>query len=157
MKLSACKVDVNKVDNGVWWDWTTRATCPGNVPHAEHGCFLVVPSVAGGYLLALAEEQQPYMATLRLPAPKDADAARDHAALVESITRKTRARAIAKSSLRGWANWEDDDGQPIVYSEETAAAMLAKREWLLLLDFVQTAAFNVDAIMAREESEALGN
>ena len=155
--MSDHKVNVEKVDNGVWWDFVTKATCPGNKPDASHGCFLVVPNLSGGYLMALAEEQQPYMATLRMATPEDPKAAEEHAALVDSITRRTRARAMARSSLRGWANWEDDDGNAIEYSQAAAMELLAKREWCLFLDFVQNAAFNVDAILAREEAEALGN
>ena len=99
----------------------------------------------------------PYMATLRMATPEDPKAAKEHAALVDAITRRTRARAMARSSLRGWANWEDDDGKPIAYSPEAAMDLLSKREWCLLLDFVQNASFNIDAILAREEADALGN
>lgn len=154
MRMADVALDTRKLE-GVWWDFQTKEPCPGNKPHETHGCFLIVPHIGSRYDTALAEEQQPYLELIRR---KPNDGERDaHATLVEDMLAKTSARAMARTLLRGWANWEKPDDTPLVWSEEEATRILGDRGYLAVRKFVESAASFNDAALAREEEQARGN
>jgi len=157
MKLSAYKVDPEKLDSGIWWNFHTETTCDGNTPHASDPCFLVIPNISGRYVVALAEEQLPWIEQLRAAPPEDPAEREEHLSEIRTLTRRTRAEALARTTLKGWANLEDDDGKPLVWSPEAGRLMLSDRACLVYLDFVERAATNRDAAIAREEAKAAGN
>lgn len=154
-KLDDNALDTTKLDDGVWWDYDTKAPCPGNVPHATHGCFLIVPHLGSGFDGALAEEQLPYLEVFRKKA--DPDEQTTHTELVESTMRRCIAKAAAKTLLRGWANWEKPDGATLVWSEDEATKLMLDRRYLAYADFVGTAARSTEAALMREEESAKGN
>ena len=151
MRFEDHALDTAKL-KGIWWSYATRQPCEGNQPHASEGCFLIVPHIGSGFDVALQEEQLPYLEMLR----KSGDS-EEHAKLVEDMLAKTRARAVARTILRGWANWEMPEGTPLVWSEDQAAKILSDRRWLAIAQFVEQCSLNTAAAQAREEEQAKGN
>lgn len=158
MKLSTQRLDGAKLTRGVWWNYETQSTCPGNVPEEGRFCLRILPSIAGRLVIALAEEQRKDLDLLR-ENPPAADASvveRDeyrvrHAA----FARKTLAAAIVRTTLLEWQGLEDDDGKAIPFTPDKALSILSDAAYLELLQFVEQAAMTNGA--AREEAEAAGN
>ncbi len=150
-KLSDAAMDTGLLKGGVWWDWSTQATCPGNEPHEENGCFLIVPTIASRFEAVLADEVAPYAEVFRRKPP---DAEKDeHQAVVDREFYKCRARAMARTILRGWANWDELED----WTEDKAAAFLSDTRYMLFADFIARCSRNNEAALAREEEQAKGN
>lgn len=158
MKISDYKLDMAKLDAGVWWDFTRNATCPGNAPHATNPCFLVYSSVTGRYFAEVAERQRPHFELLRKPLPEGEPERSRHLREIDPITRRTRAEAIAATPLLGgWVNLEDDAGNPIEFSAEAAVRYLSDPAYQIFLTFVERCADNIESVLAAEEEDARKN
>lgn len=145
MKLADLELSLDRINNGVWWDYTTNATCEGNKPHASNPCFLVVPYVGSGFDVTFQNLLQPYYDLLR------------KGELPEAKRAALNGEAHAKTILRGWANLENEDGTPLPWSEAKAAELMSDRRWLVLSTFVCRAANHHAAALAKEEAQARGN
>lgn len=145
MRLSDHEIDPAKL-GGVWWDFTTLSTCPGNVPHPTNGCFLIVPMLGNEAFTKLYSALQlPHAGTLRSKdTPEDA---------AQAIRRTIWATAMAKAVLRGWANWDDLPA----FNEAKAVEILTDIRWLIVSEFIARACGENRAALAREEEQAKGN
>lgn len=155
MRLDDHALDTTKLDEGVWWDFHTKEPCRDNKPHDSHGCFLIVPVIGSKFSTVVAEMWLPYAELARKkPSAAETEA---HQTALEAAVATVQAKAIARCILKGWANWEAADGSPLVYSEAKAADILAERRFLALRQFIESAAANNAAALAREEQQAQGN
>lgn len=147
------RFDDNALDpamlDGIWWDFSTGAPCPDNRPHAEHGCFLVVPKIGSRFDAVLAEEQLPYIELLR-KSGEDVE-------LRDKTLARCKAKAMARTILRGWANWQNADGSDMEFSEESAYRLLSDRRFLVYAEFVAECSVATHAARMREEVAAEGN
>lgn len=139
------ELNLSKLDGGVWWNYSTKSTCPGNVPHPTDGCFLVIPHVGSRFAVVKEEMLLPYEALIR------------EGKMPEERMRSLIAECVAKTLLRGWANWDDADGNPMPWSEAKATEILSDRRFLTYAHFVESAALSTKAALAREEEQAKGN
>jgi len=156
MRLSDLQIDIEKADKGIWWNYATKSTCPGNKPHATDACFLVLPSLSNRLTNEVMEQRRPHADHLRNP-PDEADARGRWEDETREIIHRTRARAAARVALRGWVNLTDNLDQDIKWSEDAATQLLLDRANVVLLDFIELCAFSTEAVLAKEEEAARGN
>ena len=145
MRLSDFKLDITKLDGGVWWDFATKSNCRPNEP-SKSGCFLLVPMVGNdAFSNEVDAETARHAMTLR-------DDKVDESAK-RTIRKGIWARAFARHVLRGWSGFVDLPE----YSEDRAVEFLTAREWAAVAEFLVMAASNREAAFAREEEQAKGN
>lgn len=153
MRLSDHELDPGRL-SGIWWDYETGQQCDGNAPHAQHGCFLVVPAIASRYWTVMQDLQRPHLEARRQAFQSDDPALRHASELVHA---QLHAQAIAETILLDWRNIEKADGSPWPYSKHDAAALFAERKWLAVANQIAVWSGANDAALAREEEEAKGN
>lgn len=155
MRLDSIALDTDLLKSGVWWDFSTRMPCPGNKPHGDHGCLLIVPAIDSGFRQELETLMLPYAEMLRKK--PDADEAQHHADALEAVRWTVTAKALARKVLVGMANWERSDGTPIEYTADEGAKILSDKRFLALRQFVENASAETEAARSREEEQAAGN
>lgn len=155
MRLDSIALDTGLLKAGVWWDYSTRLPCPGNKPHSDHGCLLIVPAIDSGFRAELDAILLPYAEMMRKK--PDANDAQQHADAVAAVVWTSTAKAMARKVLVGMANWERSDGTPIQYDAEEGTRILSDKRFLALRQFVENAAAETEAARVREEEQAAGN
>ena len=143
MKLRNIRKDAGKSLGGVWWDF-------------ERGDRVDTPN--DKLCLLIAEDGNPQHrdaeARLRLQFYTELRAGGERA---KAAYKQISARARAEAILLGWANMEDDDGTPIVYSVEKAAELLLDETLWGLGRFVEDVSRAASIYSADQEVKAKGN
>jgi hypothetical protein len=144
--LGQIAIDPAKLQ-GVWWQVHREpdGTIGGRaVPEpTEEGCLRIVP-MGREYDEALEKAREPYLAAIRAGRVTDEEG------------RKILGDALAAAVLVDWRNLKAR-GEPVSYSREKAAEMLADNQWLLLREFIIRAAQHRGALLAENEEAAKGN
>ncbi|MCA8949442.1 MAG: hypothetical protein KDE27_08055 [Planctomycetes bacterium] len=144
MRLDDFRVDPDKLRGGIVWDLHSRRPTPDNRPHLEHICFLIMPD-AEEFEAAMYEALEPFRAELRR-------------GLDPEVRRRIRGEVRARVTLRNW--WNLEIGTPpelVEYSVEKAIELLTDPAWEFVRRFVESAAANEQALLAKLEEDDRGN
>jgi len=134
--LSQFSVDVQRVDEGVWYE----------VPGAD-GLRLLIRSTRSK---AYKAEQAKQMRELRSVANRNPN-------LGIEMAQKIANACIAKASLLGWENLLDETGQPLPYTPETCKRVMTERKYEPFQDLVRECVGEIDNQMMEAVEEVSGN
>ncbi len=146
-KLSRFRALPDLASDGLWFDFEAWDLRPRATPSATTLCVRVGRMRSPRWRNRRAELIESRREDLRVAT--DASGAR----LLDEIT----TRCLAETILLGWANLDDDDGNPIPYSPEKAYEILQDPANDPLRQFVVEAASDREAFAHKVEADALGN
>ena len=143
-KLRAIKRSRVRSEGGVWWNFETGEQL--KEPHAKDLCVLVAEAGNPKYREALSRLRMLSFGEIRSGNGKAGE-------ILERINDEAAASAI----VLGWANLEDDEGKPILYSSATALELLRDPDAWQFRQFVFDVATIGRAYQKEAEDKALGN
>lgn len=132
-RLSSLKADSRKEVEGVWMSW-------------EHGVSLLIARL----------NNPGFQAHVRKATRSKTKAIRQGSISDEEMERVS-LEAIAHHVLLGWKNIEDDDGNPLEYSPETALELLSDPGLRDLYQFVLTQSNERELYRQEVEDDSKGN
>ena len=133
-KLSSVKSNVKKSEEGIW------------TPFESGIEFLIARMGNPKYTKLLAKLSRPHHRKLRGSRGASSD-------LENDLTKQ----AVAKTVLVGWRNLDDEDGNPIPYSQEKALEIISDPAYIEVYNFVLATAGDFQAFREEDQAESLGN
>lgn len=146
-ELNQVRVDVSKLEGGVWWSVyrDPEGGIGGQVVKepTEDGC-LLIRQMDTAYERALERAREPYLAAIRA------------GRLTDDERVAIQAKALAGTVLVDWRNFTGG-GKPVPFSVEKAEEILADKQWLAIREFVVRAAQHRGSVLAELDEQAQGN
>ena len=147
MQITDLRRDINLSTDGIWRDFNTGEVL--REPHAERFCVRVA--------YAQNPRARDLQSALRMARHTDLVAAQDDAERLEAILQDIETEVLATAILTGWANIDDEDGNPLPYSPEKAREYMCDPDYYMLRSWVRDISNVDDSYRKAETEQAVGN